>query len=132
MPSVNNAGINFSLTSVFWELQSPLPAINFSSTEFLWEMQNPLPAENYSAPATTYALQNPLPAINFESTPFLWQTQAGANVVYYYQRVFSSGLNVWCYYTTQNTVNATPLSTATNPNWTGSIAAYELVTTSAV
>lgn len=114
MPSANNAGINFASTAILWQLQNPLPAVNFASTGFIWEMQNPLPA------------------VNFQSTPILWEAQAGANVVYYYQRVFSSGLNVWCYYTTQSAINATPLSTATNPNWTGSIAAYELITTSAV
>lgn len=114
MPSANNAGINFASTAILWQLQNPLPAINFQSTGFLWQ------------------LQNPLPAINFQSTPILWQSQAGANVVYYYQRVFSSGLNVWCYYTTTGGIDPSPLSVATNPNWTGSIAAYELVTTSAV
>jgi len=114
MPSTNYAAVNFASTAILWQLQNPLPAINFASTSFVWQ------------------LQNPLPAVNFSSTPILWQSQGGANVVYYYQRVFSSGLNVWCYYTTQNGVNTSPLSVATNPNWTGSIAAYELVTTSAV
>lgn len=43
--------------------------------------------------------------------------------VSYAQRVFSSGLAQWCYYV--GALNPTPLSTATTPNWTGAITAYE-------
>ena len=53
------------------------------------------------------------------------------NVVYtnvrYWQRVYSSGLNAWCYYSTLNTVNQTPLSSETTPNWTGSISNFQVV-----
>ena len=114
MPSANTAGINFRSTSFLWEMQNPLPAVNFLATSSLWE------------------IQNPLPSVNFQATSVVWEAQGGANVIYYYQRVFSSGLNAWCYYTTQNAINTTPLAAATSPNWTGSIAAYELITTSAV
>lgn len=47
----------------------------------------------------------------------------GSKTVTYAQRVYSSGLNQWCYYV--GTLNATPLSSATTPNWTGAITAYE-------
>lgn len=45
----------------------------------------------------------------------------------YYQRVYSSGLSAWCYYNTLNAVNPAPASSATTPNWTGSIAGFEVV-----
>lgn len=45
----------------------------------------------------------------------------------YYQRVWSSGLSVWCYYNTLNAVNASPASAATTPNWTGSISDFQVV-----
>lgn len=114
MPSVDNAATYFSSPTFLWQQQNPLAATYFESPAFLWQQQNPLTA--------TY----------FESPPFLWPSRAGGTTVYYYQRVFSSGLNTWCYYTTQNGIDAAPLSAATSPNWTGSIAAYELITTSAV
>ena len=46
--------------------------------------------------------------------------------VNYVQRVFSSGLGVWCYYT-QTSINPTPSSGDTTPNWTGAITAFELL-----
>lgn len=43
----------------------------------------------------------------------------------YAQRVFSSGLGVWCYYV--GAINATPVSGDTTPNWTGSITAWQVL-----
>lgn len=43
----------------------------------------------------------------------------------YAQRVFSSGLGVWCYYT--GAIDATPASGDTTPNWTGSITAWQVL-----
>lgn len=106
-------------------------AVNISSPAWLWELQNPLGATLFEAPSFLWELQNPLGSTQFDSPAFIWDTKSGAGTIYFYQRVFSSGLNVWCYYTT-TTLNPTPLSGDTNPNWTGSIAAYELITTSAV
>jgi hypothetical protein len=40
----------------------------------------------------------------------------------YYQRVLDNGAGgtgAWCYYSTLNVVNPSPLSAATSPNWTG-------------
>lgn len=45
----------------------------------------------------------------------------------YVQRVYSSGLSAWCYYT-QSVINPTPASVDTTPNWTGSITAHEVLT----
>jgi hypothetical protein len=47
--------------------------------------------------------------------------------VSYVQRVYSSGLSAWCYYT-QSVINPTPASVDTTPNWTGSITAHEVLT----
>lgn len=114
MPSVNHA------------------ATHFSSPTFLWQQQNPLTATYFSSPIFAWHQQNPLAATYLEPPAFSWPVRGGSSTVYYYQRVFSSGLSTWCYYTTQNGIDAAPLSAATSPNWTGSIAAYELITTSAV
>ena len=43
-------------------------------------------------------------------------------VVNYTQRVFDTALVVWCYYTL-TTITATPLTTQTTPNHTGSLLA---------
>jgi hypothetical protein len=51
-----------------------------------------------------------------------------APVVNYVQRVFSSGLGVWCYYT-MTVIDQSPASGDTTPNWTGAITAYELLGT---
>lgn len=40
----------------------------------------------------------------------------------YAQRVWSTGLLTWCYYT--GILNPTPTSLETTPNWTGSITDY--------
>lgn len=48
-----------------------------------------------------------------------------AGPVQYAQRVYSSGLSVWCYYV--GAINASPLSSQTTPNWTGTITAYQLL-----
>ena len=46
--------------------------------------------------------------------------------VTYPQRVYSSGLAAWCYYV-QTSINPTPASVDTTPNWTGSITAHEVL-----
>lgn len=43
----------------------------------------------------------------------------------YAQRVWSTGLGVWCYYTTP--LNETPASSITTPNWTGTAIDYNVV-----
>ncbi|MGL4255622.1 MAG: hypothetical protein ACRCSL_04755 [Microbacterium sp.] len=43
----------------------------------------------------------------------------------YAQRVYSSGLAAWCYFS--GAVNQSPAPGDTTPNWTGSITAYELL-----
>lgn len=114
MPSVDNAATYFAAPSFDWQQQNPLPATYFQSPAFDWQQQNPLPG------------------VYMESPGFRWPERSGLGIIYYYQRVFSSGLSEWCYYTTTGGVNTTPLSGATTPPWTGSIVAYELITTSAV
>jgi hypothetical protein len=41
--------------------------------------------------------------------------------------VLSSGLGVWCYYSTLNALDPAPLPAATSPNWTGSISNPQVV-----
>lgn len=53
---------------------------------------------------------------------------SGPVTTYYIQRVYSSGLSQWCMYT-QTSENPTPLSGDTNPNWTGSITAHQVLGT---
>ena len=45
----------------------------------------------------------------------------------YYQRVFSSGLSQWCYFSSIGTINTAPSSTSTSPNWTGSISNHQIL-----
>lgn len=47
--------------------------------------------------------------------------------VQYYQRVWSTGTSVWCYYT-QAAINPAPASTETTPNWVGSAVEHNVVT----
>lgn len=51
----------------------------------------------------------------------------GDTVTIYYQRVYSVGSSQWCYYTSEGTVNLTPASTATSPNWVGSISNHQIL-----
>jgi hypothetical protein len=44
---------------------------------------------------------------------------AGPPTVNYYQRVWSTGTSVWCYYT-KTVIDPSPLATETTPNWVGS------------
>lgn len=45
----------------------------------------------------------------------------------YWQRVYDTGTAGWCYYSTLNALNPTPASSATSPNWTGSISTPQVV-----
>ena len=46
--------------------------------------------------------------------------------VKYYQRVFDAGLSVYCYYT-KTSIDPTPLSTETSPEYTGAISDHSVV-----
>jgi hypothetical protein len=70
----------------------------------------------------------PLPGAN--TTRDFWDVTADAAtpvVTYYAQRVFSSGLSQWCYYTTSGAPDPAPASGSTTPNWTGSITAWQIL-----
>lgn len=49
---------------------------------------------------------------------------SGAAAIYA-QRVWSTGLAVWCYFT--GALNPTPASVDTTPNWTGSAIDYNVI-----
>ncbi len=49
-----------------------------------------------------------------------------APAVQYYQRVWSTGTSVWCYYT-QAAINPTPAPSETTPNWVGSAVDHNVV-----
>jgi hypothetical protein len=68
--------------------------------------------------------QSPRDANYYGSANF---TNVNVANIRYYQRVLSSGLNVWCYYDTLNAVDPAPLPAATSPNWTGSISDSQVV-----
>jgi hypothetical protein len=44
----------------------------------------------------------------------------------YFQRVFDAGLSVYCYYT-KTSIDPTPLSTETSPEYTGAISDHSVV-----
>jgi hypothetical protein len=46
----------------------------------------------------------------------------------YIQRVYDTGTGGWCYYT-KTSVDDSPLSTETSPNWTGSISGHSVLGT---
>ena len=46
--------------------------------------------------------------------------------VKYYQRVYDAGLSVYCYYT-KTSIDATPSSGETSPNYTGAISDHSVV-----
>jgi hypothetical protein len=50
----------------------------------------------------------------------------GTLTVKYFQRVFDAGLSVYCYYT-KTSIDATPLSTETSPEYTGAISDHSVV-----
>lgn len=55
------------------------------------------------------------------SNKFVFPVGADAESVRAYQRVFDTGTAGWCYYSTLNALDPAPASTATSPNWTGTI-----------
>jgi len=63
--------------------------------------------ENYSKPATTTTVTESL-------------------TIKYFQRVFDAGLSVYCYYT-KTSIDPTPLSTETTPEYTGAISDHSVV-----
>jgi len=79
-------------------------------------------ASYFTTPGVYSYVQNPSDATYLAPS----QVTVAANIRYF-QRVFSSGLATWCYYSTLNATNPAPLSTATTPNWTGSISLPQVV-----
>lgn len=79
-------------------------------------------ASYFTQPGVYSYTQNPS-----EATYLAPSTVTVAANIRYFQRVYSSGLLAWCYYSTLNAVNQTPLSAATTPNWTGSISSFQVV-----
>lgn len=61
------------------------------------------------------------------SSPSLGAIYAFAETRTIYQRVWSSGLSLWCYYITYGQPLATPAMTETSPNWTGTITSHEII-----
>jgi len=53
-------------------------------------------------------------------------TVTQALTVKYFQRVYDAGTEGWCYYT-DTSINATPDSGDTTPNYTGAISAHSVV-----
>lgn len=138
----NFGGINFVAPSILNQDASPVPVTSLQIPTFLWEEQTSLNVTSLGIPAFLYEDQTPLALTSLGMPPFVYEEQTSISAtfytpgntvnvvatVYYLQRVFSSGLGVWCYYTTTNAIDPTPLPAATIPNWTGSITGYELVT----
>lgn len=58
-----------------------------------------------------------------------WPGAAPPPTVNYYQRVWSTGGSVWCYYT-KTFIDPTPLSTETTPNWSVSATSPSVVSIS--
>jgi hypothetical protein len=51
----------------------------------------------------------------------------GDTSITYFQRVYSVGSNQWCYYTSLGSLNPSPASTATSPNWVGSFSNFQVL-----
>ena len=79
-------------------------------------------ASYFTQPGVYSYTQNPS-----EATYLAPSTVTVAANIRYFQRVYSSGLSAWCYYSTLDAVNPTPLSSETTPNWTGSISNFQVV-----
>lgn len=77
-------------------------------------------ADYYDGGAEVLLVQNPVNA------DYYGVAQTTENVRYY-QRVFDTGTAGWCYYSTLNALDPAPASTATSPNWTGTISDSQLV-----
>ena len=76
--------------------------------------------------SVSYTVPNSL--LGYTENPALASFFNQFSNITYFQRVYSSGLSSWCYYSTNGTINTTPASTATSPNWTGSISNHQIVT----
>ncbi len=105
---------------------NPAEATSFDGGSLYGVLADSVDASYFSYGALYNAVVNPAPATYF--APALVTVTKIANVRYY-QRVFSSGLSAWCYYSTLNTVDPSPASGATSPTWTGSISLPQVLTT---
>lgn len=76
----------------------------------------------FSGGSETLVIQSPANAEYYGSAEFT----VAANIRYF-QRVFDTGTNGWCYYSTLNTLNNSPASAATSPNWTGTISNHQVL-----
>jgi hypothetical protein len=65
--------------------------------------------------------------LNFSgSTTTITNTITETLTIKYYQRVYDTGTEGWCYYT-KTSIDATPDSSDTSPNYTGDISNHSIV-----
>lgn len=69
----------------------------------------------------------PSSLLGYTENPALATNLNQFSSITYFQRVYSSGLSLWCYYSTIGAIDTTPATTATSPNWTGSISNHQIV-----
>ena len=83
------------------------------------------PSPNFIPP---WIAQSPWPAVvSFVPLGTTTTTTVTESLtVKYYQRVFDAGLSVYCYYT-KTSIDATPSSGETSPNYTGAISDHSVV-----
>ena len=60
------------------------------------------------------------------SVETITETVSGSLTVKYFQRVYASDLAAWCYYT-KTSIDPTPLSSETTPEWSGVISNHSVV-----
>lgn len=146
MPSANYIADSFFAPAFLNQGQNPLSADNFAAPAIVAQVQSSTAAILLSEWPPMFGVQSPAEAVYLYEWPPMFGVQSPASAILlagedttqiivnnrYYQRVFSSGLGVWCYYSTLNGIDPSPVSSATSPNWTGSIAGYQLITTVAV
>lgn len=81
---------------------------------------------------STYLNTNELSLFSQSPADALYVAPSSVTVtgnVRYYQRVYSTGLGQWCYYSTVNALNPNPDPAITSPSWTGSISSSQVIAT---
>jgi hypothetical protein len=75
--------------------------------------------------SVSYTVPNSL--LGYTENPSLASFFNQFSNITYFQRVYSSGLSRWCYYSTIGFIDSSPASSQTSPNWTGTINNHQIV-----
>jgi hypothetical protein len=117
-PTTTSASLSYDATSSIWDIENPGSYISYDATGSIWNIENPGSSTTYSFVAN--------PVWDIEN-PGSCNTYNQYLTAVYHQRVFSTGNSTWCYYASNGSIDPSPASSSTTPNWSGGFTSHQVL-----